>query len=1166
MPRLTRTSRFFINALLGVFSAIPAAAPGTAAAADWPSSASFNAPVPQMLQPGSGWNQQAPNPNCTVFEKDGELILDDREASSGGAFVLVHRPVPASLANLETEFSIKLALKNVSGPEAFPAITVGFQDEGGGGKAIMLGWFVLPGGDCRLAFTDASSKYLVPVAELNWKDGKPRAYTVRKMKDPSGAMRVQVWIDGAAQLPEPVPYEALATASGQTGFRVGTSSPQKGEYRVSELFIGSPRGPLENGLPAAAKPVPSQDLPLQAWKIQRAPFSIQMDSGAAQSTGESNVLSVDAGSAALSPTLPARGNRSYRLVIKGQAPYAVKQIEMEVAQFTKTYPSAEQPVERVTLPLPGPQGLWESLKSLFGKGGRSFEIAHEFYQRDGNDRTRVAVEPLSGPLLLSSARLEGGGNYDAPTRLKPDTKLPPPAVADRALADARPVEATVKGMGGRSRLLFNGGKVIPFWGNGPWTYPPEVNHWNAYNAGGVSAQVVEIPQEAENNKAKVFWIGKNQFNYSVIDRKIQDYLRSNPEGKVQLQISADPYNAWGAENPGEVTLDQNGRKGIGVRHLTKWGGEPAAGQRFLPSLYSAKAREDILDMVRHFVGHVEKSDLGKVVVGYTITGFCDAQFVNWGWSPKEGSMDDYSVAGQEAFRAWLKEKYQDDVPALQKAWRNADVTFETAAIPSPKRRQAKGLWLDWQSMEDVADYNRFMAEASMNLPSSLAGEIKKLTGGKKVVVCYFASAMNSWPSGAGLEHMLRQESIDILGAPADYWIRLPGYPGGCQTMPASVLLHKKLYMTEQDWRSYSKPTEFEATDISVGRARNQGELDAMIRRESGMMIARGLGSWMLEHEAGRYTADSGPVFKETAGAFKRDLPDDQPLRADVAFFVGERSLDYLTQDKGINFRWYLLRRQRDQWDMSGVPYHLYLQSDLLHAALPDYKVYIFVSPQHLTGAERAKIQTLKSNGRTLVFLHAPGVIGAVDGARAVTDITGITVDPLPKPQKFMGEWISGGGGLTRELSGPFGDRPRRAAFGDAVIESFAFAVNDPKATPLAKYRDTGGVAFASRDFGSWRSVFCGIPRLESAFLNNIAREAGAWVAAPAGDAVFANQHIATIHAISSGKKQLQLPGPSRVTDLTSGKVLSDSTDRIEFDMAQGETRWFWLEPVLVEPN
>ena len=1123
-------------------------------------STSFTAPVPQILQPGSGWNKQTPNPNCTVYEKEGELILDDREASAGGSFVLVHRPVSKPLVDLETEFSIKMALKNVSGLESFPAITVGFQDEGGGGKVIMLGWFVLPGGDCRLAFTDASSKYLVPVAELNWKDGKPRVYTVRKTKDASGTMRVQLWIDGVAQLPEPLAYEALALAQGQTGFRVGTSSPQKGEYHVSELFIGAPRGPMESGAPKAAKPVPSQDLSLQSWQIQSVPFSIQMEAGVKTPAGESGALAVDADQAALSPSTPVRSNRYYRLIMKGQAPYAVKEVAVELAQFTKNYPSAEAPIERVTHRLPGPQGLVEKLKNLFGKGERSFEVVHEFYQRDGNDRIRMAVAPQVGGLVLESVRIEGGGNYDSPTRLKPDVKLPPPSVADRALADAKPVVSVLKAMGGRSRLLYNDVKVIPFWGNGPWAYPKEVDHWQAYNAGGVSAQLVQIPQEAENNKTTAFWIGKNEFNYSVIDQKIRDYLRSNPEGKVQLQISADPYNAWGSENPDEVTLDQSGRKGIGVRHLTKWGGEPAAGQRFLPSLYSAKVKEDILDMVRHFVGHVEKSDLGKVVVGYTITGFCDAQFVNWGWSPKDGGLDDYSIPGQQAFRDWLREKYQGDVAALQKAWRNADVTFETAAVPSPERRQCKGLWLDWQSMEDVADFNRFLPEAAMNLPIAIGQEIKTLTSGKKVTVAYFASAMNSWPSGGGLAHMLRQNSIDILGAPADYWIRLPGYPGGCQTMPASVLLHKKLYMTEQDWRSYSKPTEFEATDISVGRARNQGELDAMIRRESGMMISQGLGSWLLEHESGRYTSDSGPVIKEAAEAFKRDLPNDQALRADVAFFVGERSLDYLTLDKGIDFRWYLLRRHRDQWDMSGVPYHLYLQSDLNHADLPDYKVYVFVSPQHLTEAERAKIESLKSNGRTLVFLHAPGVIGAADAAKAVTDITGITVEALPKPQKFMAEWLGSGSGLAKDLSGPFADRPRRAAFGEKSIESFAFAVNDPKATPLAKYRDTGGVAYTSRDFGTWRSIFCGIPRLESAFLNNIAMEAGAWVAAPAGDAVFINQHIATIHAISSGKKNLRLLGPSKVTDLTTGKVISESTDQIELDMQQATTRWFFLEP------
>ena len=1124
-------------------------------AGDWTATGGFDAPVVSLLDSRSGWQETAPNPKCTVETESGELIIRDPQASSTAAFVLLNRPLRKSLTGFETEFSVRIALEDAGGSRGYPALTVGFQDEGGEGKSVLLGWFVFSPGDCRVALTDDSGKYLVPVAAFNWNDGKPRTYRVRKMKDGTGRMRVQVWIDGKARLVETADYEELATARRREGFRIGTSSPSKGIFRLSELFIGAPQGPLDEGGPAEPKPVPSQDI--TSWSVQPLPGGLQTD---ASETNAADPVAVDAGTVAVSSLLRVDGNRSYRLVLSGTASAGVKRLDLGVAQFTRGYPSAEPPIERVSIALPDlPEEPRSGVKD--GQDRRAFEVVHEFTQREGNNRVRFSVAPPTGTLSLGAVRLEGGGKYDPSTRLSPEIALPPREEMARALEGVAPVTAKLKTFDARSRLLFDDKRVVPFWGNGPHDYPVNagLDQWPAYRDSGLSAQMVSILPQVVGKDA--FWKGKNRYDDSVVIQRIENTLRSNPQARIVIRILVDPYNAWGEENPSEVTIDQKGRKGIGRQHLEKWGGEPAPGQRFLPSLYSMKVREDIIAMIRHLVACVEQSEYGKAVVGYAICGFADAQFVNWGWKSRDGGLDDYSAPAQAAFRHWLRARYRNDVAALQSAWKAPEVTFETAAIPPAEERLSKGLWLDWQQMENVADFNRFSAEVPMDLPSAIAAEIKSLTGGNKLTVCYFASALNGWPSGAGLAHMLDQDSVDLLGAPADYWIRLPGYPGGCQSMPASVLLHQKLYMTEQDWRSFAKPSASEPADFGDGRARTQEELDAMIRRESGMMISQGQGSWILPNEPGIFPPAARTVIREASGAFQRDLVGDEPLRADVAFFVGERSLDYLTLGKGIAYRWYLLRRQRDQWDMSGVPYHLYLQSDLTASSLPDYKVYVFVSPQHLTEAERAKIEELKSNGHTLVFLHAPGVIGAADPAQAVSGITGITVEALPKPQKFMGEWLAGEGELTKDLSGPFGDRSRRGAFGDATIESFAFAVNDPGATPLAKYRDTGGIAFATRDFGTWRSIFCGIPRLESQFLNNLAREAGAWVAAPAGDAVFANQRIATIHAISSGKKQIELAAPSRVTDLTSGVVVSESSSRIEIEMKQGDTRWFWLEPV-----
>jgi hypothetical protein len=329
-----------------------------------------------------------------------------------------------------------------------------------------------------------------------------------------------------------------------------------------------------------------------------------------------------------------------------------------------------------------------------------------------------------------------------------------------------------------------------------------------------------------------------------------------------------------------------------------------------------------------------------------------------------------------------------------------------------------------------------------------------------------------------------------------------------------------------------------------------------------MMLAKSQGTWWFDLAFGSYN-DNGIMagVAEAYRAFQKDLSAAAPPEADVALIVGERSLDYLSQPRGNTFRWYLLRRSRDKWDLAGVPYHLHLQSDLPRPLLHHYRVYVFLAPQHLTPEEVAAVERLKRDGKTLVFLHAPGIVGAADPASAIRRLTGLRVRSLPGERKYQGTYVSGSHPLQAGLAGDFGHTPIPGSFPAAHVAGPAFAVDDPHTVSLATYRETGGIAWAARDFGAWRSVFCGVARIESQFLHNVARWGKAWTVSDPGDAVYANQHFITIHAVTEGEKTLHLRRPSRVVDLTSGDVVAEQTGSVRLRMERGRTRWFALEPV-----
>jgi len=123
----------------------------------------------------------------------------------------------------------------------------------------------------------------------------------------------------------------------------------------------------------------------------------------------------------------------------------------------------------------------------------------------------------------------------------------------------------------------------------------------------------------------------------------------------------------------------------------------------------------------------------------------------------------------------------------------------------------------------------------------------------------------------------------------------------------------------------------------------------------------------------------------------------------------------------------------------------------------------------------------------------------------------------------------------------------------------AFAVDDAGAQPVAAYTN-GQCAVAFKDFGEWKSLFFGGVSMNEFFFNALARRAGAWVAAPPGNAVYGSQNFLTVHALHPGEKEVRLVRRSKVLDLADGSVLSEDALSLKLSMKRGETRWFRLTP------
>ncbi len=847
------------------------------------------------------------------------------------------------------------------------------------------------------------------------------------------------------------------------------------------------------------------------------------------------------------PMVPVEGGKTYRV---GAWVYPHRNLRGGVYFMVSQFPAGKDE--------------WD-LPNTFGDthailvGGQWQELSLAVAVRPGNDRLRIQCVQALAPSTVNwddFAVTEADAEPEVKPRYEPPTKEALPDLeAARAIVARRPrAQVELIRTAGRPRLLLDGRPTPWAWYVGPFWDPDDAQIADFRDA-GVRVYLVPLVLGRNVYADRGPWLGPNRWDFSEVDDLLWRVLRVDPHAYVVFYMACDPYREWGADNPDHVTRDQEGRRAIVEMHPRRWGDDPTAPERFGPSLVSLKLREDVAETLRRLTAHVEANEAGKAVIGYHVAGFNDGQWFQWArFDPKDLHLADYCPGAQQAFRAWLSRRYAGDVQALRAAWNQPEVTFETAAVPAGERLWGAESLLDPATQGDIADHTRFYSEGVAENVMALAQVLKTSTPRRILCGTYYEDITCNSANHIALGRFLDSDALDFLAGPAAYGIRMAGWQGAVRSVFASTLLHGKTYLTEQDWRSWhSEPNPSPQNNFSWGRAETAEVHSAMVRRECGMMLAFGLGTWWYDMSGGWFRDDGIMAgIAEAMGAFERDLSVEQPPRADLAVFVGEDSDSWVAPAAGGAYRHGGVTTQIHELNLAGVPYRLYLQSDLADPGLPEHRAYLFLNAYLLTPREREAVETLKRDGKLLIFVHAPGHVGAKDPAAELSAITGMALAPAEGVTRLGTTPLEDGSPLLADVEG--------AINYPTAIAGPAYEVTDPEATPLAHYVTTRRLAAATRDFGSWKSAFIGAPGLRAAFVHNLAAWAGCWCAAGPWDAVYANQRIVTVHAIFTGRKTLTLPGPSRVTDLQTGAVVGERLESIEMDMRRGETRWFWLDP------
>ncbi|MFM9872015.1 MAG: beta-galactosidase [Fimbriimonadaceae bacterium] len=538
--------------------------------------------------------------------------------------------------------------------------------------------------------------------------------------------------------------------------------------------------------------------------------------------------------------------------------------------------------------------------------------------------------------------------------------------------------------------------------------------------------------------------------------------------------------------------------------------------------------------------------------------FMGVHFDQQEWFLDEEDGYDISSASTQKFRRWLRMRYRNDIVSLRASWYNGSANFDNIDIPD--YREGLGgeefVRTDRRARRWV-DFHLFVSDEIVDRIAKMCYAAKRASNGDYLVgVSYGYTFEWSHPFSGHLSlgKLLRCNDLDYAAGPSSYRDREPGGSAAFPFPVDSFALNGKLYMSEEDFR----------TPISGREDRNQ-VTNPLMKTPQALESAhwRGVGG-ALAHEGGVIWMDSnGAGWLNSPGIWERGKEINtllarrlaaSPPKPDVALFIDERSLAYLTDPRAFEV---LVQQTRESLLRSGLSVGFYLLSDLAHREnFPECKLYLFVNAWDIRPEVRSAIKSrLQRDNKTLFWLYTAGLFEAGrDSLERVREVTGIALRPQPFNCHSGTTLLN-----TREELSQHLDQDELLRGGQ--LEPSYFAIPE-ESTVLGEYTETGLPSFVVSKFNDgapnerWTSVFLGEPMVTPGLFRALAQQNGAHVWSFDNDLVHANDPFVTVHCSGTGPRTLMLPDNWAAYHLDHQEYMPVENGTVKFKAVDGSTHTF----------
>ena len=622
-------------------------------------------------------------------------------------------------------------------------------------------------------------------------------------------------------------------------------------------------------------------------------------------------------------------------------------------------------------------------------------------------------------------------------------------------------------------------------------------------------------------------------DWSTVDQQCQTVLDANGDALLLPRMWMGAPRWWREAHPDDVMTWEKGNQ------------EPAD-----VVVASPDYRRDAAARLTALVEHLEEK-FGPSMAGYHPCGQNTGEwFYRETWRQSLGG---YSAGTRDAWRRWLRTRYGNDM-ALRAAWDDRDATLGEAEVPSPEARRAtpSGLLWDPVSQRPLIDFAQFQQEMMADCVCHLAKAARQASGGRKLIVFFYGyvfefGAIHLGPAVSGhyaLRRVLECPDIDVLCSPISYFDRGLGQSGPAMTAAESVALAGKMWLYEDDTRTYLGTGKFPGWQDRVD---NIEETNSLLLRNTAQCAVRNFGTWWMDLGATGWF-DDPRMWAKMAELEALDIPlleNPRPFRPEVAAVIDQRSMIRVAAGGHVLTRPGVYESRRPLGRM-GAPYGQYLLDDVA-AGRVQAKMYVFLTAWCLSPEERGNLSR-STQGALRIWCYAPGYHeegGTSLGAMQM--LTGFKLHKVSPPKA----WAE-----PTDVGRRFG---LRQGFGvEGPIEPLFAAVDAKEEEILAVYPD-GTPAVALRQTSHGDSLFVGPPGLTSELLRAAARRAGVHLFTQSDCNVYANGPYLVLHGSEDGRLEIDTGGSGPIRDLISDEELARGA-KVGLTLQRGETRILTFRP------